>query len=115
MRKLVFVTVVALTLAASAYWSAGSAEEGIKVRLVLVDSQTGDKVSGIVRVRAGKEPAPMPLPGMFQRLLGLAKQQQELGWYVVPVGGVETTLPRAELSIEALSGLETALTRQPLD
>src|SRR5262249_40480373 len=37
------------------------------------------------------------------------------GWYVVPAHGVQTTLPRRRLRVEALSGPETARATQEID
>jgi hypothetical protein len=36
-------------------------------------------------------------------------------WYVVPANGADTTLPRAKLHVQALSGLETGLAVRDLD
>ncbi len=92
--------------------------EDVRLRLRLIDAQTGQGRSGIIRVfRQGSE-QPLPLPGLFDRLLDrLHRPRSDFvgGWYVVPTAGAETTLPRASLRLEALSGLETAMTRQDFD
>jgi hypothetical protein len=89
-------------------------DKTIKVRLRLVDDKTGKGVAGIVRVFRQGEDKPLPLTGLFDRLRGLEKTEAA-GWYVVPADGAETTLPRAALRLEALSGLETTLARQDVD
>jgi hypothetical protein len=90
--------------------------ESVSVRLQLVDRAAGKNVSGIVRVTtAGKAPAALPLPGLLDRLLGLKVPEHAAGWYVVSADGAKTLLPREKLTIEALSGVETSLTRETFD
>src|SRR5262249_50155880 len=61
------------------------------------------------------EDKPIVLPGLYDRLRGLKPTALLAGWSVVPGAGGETTLPRAKLRIEAVSGLETALAVEELD
>lgn len=89
-------------------------DDAVKVRLRLVDDRTGKDVAGIVRLRREGDDTALSLPGLFNRLRGLGDAEKS-GWYVVPPGGRETALPRAALRLEALAGLETALTRQEVD
>jgi len=86
-----------------------------KTRLQLVDSITGKPRAGIIRVVASDIDKPLALPGLFDRLRGLDQSAAVSGWYVVPLGGAETVLPRKRLRLEALSGLETALARRDID
>jgi hypothetical protein len=84
-------------------------DDSVKLRVRLVDAQTGKPVAGIIRVfRAGEE-KPLALPGLYDRLRGLKTTATLAGWYVVPAAGGQTTLPRGKVRIEAVSGLETRL------
>src|SRR5262249_19023868 len=83
--------------------------DGIKVRLRLVDADTGNPIPGIVRVFQADDKKPLVLPGLYDRLKGLKPTATLAGWSVVPAAGGETTLPRAKLRVEALSGLDTTL------
>ncbi|HEY8506370.1 MAG TPA: CehA/McbA family metallohydrolase, partial [Gemmataceae bacterium] len=85
------------------------------VRLLLVDSETKKPIGGMVRVYAEGSDEPLGLPNLLDRLRGLGKSEVRVGWQVVPVAGVETTLPPARLRLEAVAGLETALARRDLD
>jgi hypothetical protein len=58
---------------------------------------------------------PLALAGPLDRLRGLPKNKDVHGWYVVPAAGVMVDLPRGKLTVEALSGLETALARREID
>jgi hypothetical protein len=92
----------------------GKEDEGVKVRLRLVDDSTGKDMAGIVRLFAKESDVPLSVPNLFNRLRGL-EEGEKARWYVVPSGGKETTLPRAALRLEAVSGLDTALLRQDVD
>lgn len=110
---LALVSVVALGLCAVL---AGQPSDGpVPVRLRLVQAATGKGIGGIVRVALQGEDEPIPLPGLFDRLRGLKTTKEARGWYVVPAKGIPTTLPRARLRIEAVSGLETSRIRQDLE
>ena len=90
-------------------------DDAVKLRVRLVDAETGKTVPGIVRVfRAGEE-KPVPLPGLYDRLRGLKATATLAGWAVVPASGAETTLPRGKVRVEAVSGLETALSVAEFD
>jgi hypothetical protein len=89
--------------------------DGVKMRLRLVDADSGKAVPGIVRVFRVGDAKPLALPGLYDRLRGLQPTATLAGWSVVPAAGGETTLPRARLRIEAVSGLETALAAEELD
>lgn len=102
-------------LGLSAYLSARPAEETVQVRLHLHDAQSGKSMAGIVRFFRLGENKPLAVSGLFDRLRGLERSEARAGWYVVPASGADLVLPRAQLRLEALSGLETALSRQDLD
>src|SRR5262249_14036243 len=105
----------ALLLGLAAYRGGQPAPQTVKVRLKLVDAATGKGVGGTVRLFPEGKDEPLPLPGLFDRLRGLKPGREDRGWSVVPARGAQTTLPRARLRLEALSGLESALARQEID
>lgn len=114
MRSIVLAACCFAILALGAFLSMGSQSEPIKLRIRLVDADTGKSVTGIVRA-LGSDGKPEKLPGLFNRLLGLKLPADVGGWYVVPTGGAETTLPREKLRLEALSGLETERVVKDID
>jgi hypothetical protein len=87
--------------------------ETIKVRLRLRDDRSSKGAAGMVRLFRQGEDKPLALTGLPDRLRGLGRTGG--GWYVVGAQGAETTLPRAALRLEAVSGLETVLARQEID
>ncbi len=115
MRTILLATTCIAVLGLSAYLSARPNEDNVKVRLRLLDAQTGKGMGGMVRIVRKGEVKPLVLAGLCDRLRGLERSQTRAGWYVVPASGAEITLPRAPLHLEAVSGLETALTRQEID
>src|SRR5262249_41219034 len=114
MRSVLLAPICVVALGLCAYLSS-KPDEPAKIRLRLVDAATGKDVGGMVRVFPVGKDEPLRLPGLFDRLRGLTRSQDARGWYVVPARGAETTLPRARLRIEAVSGLESALARQEID
>ena len=70
-------------------------EATLKVRVRLVDAETGKSIPGIVRVFRIGEDKPLALSGLYDRLRGLKPTATLAGWAVVPAAGSETTLPRA--------------------
>jgi hypothetical protein len=118
MRKLLVLAFTAGAVGLCLYLQALSspkADDAVKVRVRLVDAETGKDMPGIVRVFRSGEDKPLPLPGLYDRLKGLKPTATLAGWAVLPVGGGETTLPRAKLRLEAVSGLETALAAEEID
>src|SRR5262249_28271317 len=115
MRSTLLACACALVLGLCAYLAGKPSDETVKVRLKLVDAATGKDVGGIVRVFPQGKDEHLRLPGLFDRLRGLKPSKGAGGWYVVPAKGALTTLPRARLRIEALSGLETARASQEVD
>src|SRR5262249_40365280 len=87
----------------------------VKFRLQLVNADSGAKLGGMVRVTPADAKKSVELPGLLDRLRGLKKTDTLTGWYVVSADGAETTLPRGRYRVEALSGLETALTTQEIN
>jgi hypothetical protein len=90
-------------------------QEDAKIRVQLVDAETGKAMPGIIRVFRAGEGKPLALPGLYDRLRGLKATDTLAGWHVVPAAGAETTLPRGKVRIEAVSGLETALAVEEID
>jgi hypothetical protein len=103
-----------LVVGISAFLGAQPQSERLKVRVRLLDAATGKSVAGIVRV-SSPDSKYVELPGLFDRMTGLTKDLPGVHWYVVPASGAETTLPRAKLHVEAVSGLETAGVEQQID
>ena len=114
MRKLVLGVVSGLTMGICVFVGTQPRSDTVKIRLRLIDTETGKDLAGIVRV-FGPDNKQIELPGLFDRMAGMTKDLPGVHWYVIPVGGGETTLPRGKLKVLALSGLETALTTQDLD
>jgi hypothetical protein len=85
------------------------------VRLCLRDAESGNPISGVVRIFHQDENKPLSLAGLLSRSTGLNVSGSGAGWYVVPVEGARLTLPRSKLRLEALSGLESSIARQELD
>src|SRR5437867_2131239 len=114
MCKVLLGLFCSLAFVASVFVAAQAGAQHVNLRLRLVDIATGKGAAGIVRID-GPDQKPIELVGLFDRLLGLKKETKGISWYVVPTDGASITLPRAKLEVQALSGLETALTSQKLD
>lgn len=115
MRTVLLAVTCFLMLGVSAYLGARPQKDDAKVRLRLIDGETGKNHAGLIRVFRKDDVKPLALPGLFDRLRGLPKSETVAGWHVVPTDGADITLPRAVLRLEAVSGLETTLTRQEID
>jgi hypothetical protein len=114
MRSLLLTLTSALILLGCAFLSAQDTGP-VKVKLRLVDAETGKDHAGLVRLFPADGDKALALPGLFDRLTGIDPKGTRGGWFIVPSGGAETTLPRTKLRLQALSGLETALVRQDVD
>jgi hypothetical protein len=115
MRSVFLAVTCILVLGMSALWSVRADRETVKVRLRLVDAETGKGLGGMVRGFPKDGDKPIPLPGLFDRLRGLQRSATVAGWHVVGAAGAETSLPRAPLRLEGVSGLETTLEQQTID
>lgn len=113
MRALLAVACVAL-VGVGAWLTAEPTGAAVKIKLELIEAKSGQPIAGIVRIHAKGAQKPLQLNELFDRLRGLS-QKTLTGWYVVPAGGAEVTLPRGKLTIEALSGLESALVTKEVD
>jgi hypothetical protein len=118
MRKAILLAFTCCVLGLCIYLQAEPArmeEDTAKLRIQLVDADSGKNISGIVRVfRVGDE-KPLALNGLYDRLRGLTRTSTLAGWHVVAANGGETALPRGKLRIEAVSGLETVRAVQDVD
>ncbi len=118
MRKMLGVAVSVGLLGLCVYLQADplkNEDDALKVRVKLVDADTGKAIPGIIRVFGVGEEKPLALPGLYDRLRGLKTTATLAGWSVVPAAGGATTLPRRKVRIEAVSGLETALAVEEVD
>jgi hypothetical protein len=115
MRCLLLAPTSVLVLSLCALLGGKSDEGPVSVRLRLLDDKTGKGVAGIVRIFPEGKDVALPLPGLLNRLRGLGKTELARGWHVIPAAGVEVSLPRGKLRLEAVSGLETNLARQDID
>jgi hypothetical protein len=118
MRKPLVVVICAGVLGLCVYLQAEppkKEEDRVKLRVRLVDAETGKNVPGMIRVFAAGADKPLALPGLYDRLRGLKTTATLAGWSVVPAAGGEMTLPRGKLRIEAVSGLETVLAVEEID
>jgi hypothetical protein len=110
------LTVVCLTVLGLCALLAGSPKNGdFKIRLRLVDAETGQDVGGMVRIKDGESGKFIKPHGLLDRMQGFQVPEDCQGWHVVPVGGGETALPRRRFQVEALHGLETTLVHRELD
>lgn len=115
MRGKLLAPVCVLVVGVCAFLARPTADDTVKIRFKLVDAESGKEFAGIVRVfEQGKE-EPVKLPELYNRLTGLKPTELMRGWYVLPSGGTEVTLPKGRYRIEAVAGLETALATRDLD
>lgn len=85
-----------------------------RVTLALVDADTRRPVAGLVRIADAAGQIVRP-PELLSRGLGLKAEQPIAAWSVAPPGPVVLTLPRAPLTLAAISGLETEQAERALD
>ncbi len=114
MRRIFFGLASFVVLALTVYLGAQPGDASIKLRIKLVDAETGEAIPGIVRVLDANGRM-LELPGLFARTAGLVKDLPGVHWYCVPAKGAETNLPRGKWRMEAVSGLETKLVSVELD
>jgi hypothetical protein len=111
MRSGFRVVICLAALIGSALLGAGAQSDKVSVRLRLLD---GDRaMAGLVRI--SRDGQLLELPELFDRLRGVKPEPGAAGWRVVPATPVDVVLPRGRLKLEAVSGLETVLTRRDLD
>ena len=123
-RRLFLVLIWGLGVMAAA--RCGLLQEDLRrVRLSLVDGETGRPVAGVIRCFVqGREEA-VPIHGLLERGQGVgsvALQQQGKrpprrpihDWYVLS-GPTQVTLPKKPLRLEAFAGLETEMATLEVD
>ena len=98
-----------------AFFAAKPESDPVRIHLRLVDAADGKDKAGIVRIYFNKETKAIALPGLLDRFQGLKISDDLWGWHVLPAAGAQLTLPHGKIRIEALAGLETALTAREFD
>lgn len=96
------------------YLGAQPQPDRVKVRIKLIDAESGKPTVGIIRVSREDEKY-VQLPNLFDRMAGMTKDLAGVHWYCIPPQGAETTLPSGKLTIHAVSGLESGLARHTVD
>ena len=92
-----------------------------RVRVTLVDADSGRSVPGVLRVLEPDSLRALPLQGLLPRGQGMEETKDPSGslypildWYALPAAA-EVPLPRKKIVLEAFSGLESELARVELD
>ncbi len=114
MRRILFALTSFVILAVTVYLGAQPGDGLAKLRIKLVDAETGEAITGMVRV-LGDDGRMLELPNLFARTAGLVKDLPGVHWYCIPLIGAETSVPRGKWRIEGVSGLETKLVAADLD
>jgi len=110
MRKVVLTSLALAVVGATLYLGAQPQNEQVKVRFKLLDASSGKPITGIVRVLDAKSKH-VELPGLYDRMTALTKDNAGVHWYIIPANGADTTLPRGKYRVEAVSGLEYGLAK----
>ena len=84
-----------------------------RLTLKLIDSVTKKPRAGLVRITASDGHV-LPLEGLLNRGIGLRQSHRANEWHVL-LESATVSVPRKRLTIEAVSGLETELTRKTID
>jgi hypothetical protein len=88
-------------------------ESTCRLTLKLIDSVTKKPRAGLVRI-ATSDGHVLPLEGLLNRGIGLRQGHGAKQWHVL-LESATLSVPRKQLTIEALAGLETELTRKTID
>lgn len=115
MRPLLLIAASAGLLGGAAFIGGTTRDAESKLRLRLLDAESGQPVGGMVRVEDVESGQFVKIAGLLDRLRGFKVADACLGWHVVPVDGAELLLPRRRLKLEAVHGLETGQVQQELD
>ena len=92
---------------------ANRAPETCHTTIRLVDAETGEVLAGVVQVRDA-EGRRIELPGLLSRGQGLNDELPIHDWSALPEA-TTVDLPRAKLTFDAFSGLETERVSQTID
>lgn len=88
-------------------------ESTCRLTLKLIDSATKKPRAGLVRITTGDGHV-LPLEGLLNRGIGLRQKHRAKEWHVL-LESATVSVPRKQLTIEAIAGLETELTRKTVD
>ncbi len=111
MRRTALLT--AVLMIAVLVVGANRAPETCRTTIRLVDAETGEALSGVIRVRDA-DGRRVELPGLLSRGQGLNDELPIHNWSALPEAAT-VELPRAKLTFEAFSGLETERQTQTID
>lgn len=109
MARFRFAVLSLLLMFTSALIAVRTNSDAVTVQIQLYDSATKSPATGMIRLSIDGKP--IALPKLVDRCRGMAKSETVRNWYAIPESGVEVALPPGDYSIEALSGLETELTK----
>jgi hypothetical protein len=79
----------------------------------LLNADTGQPIQGLIRLKH-TDGRNVPLAGLVNRGIGLRQSHPAKNWHAADADTV-ISVPRAALTIEAFSGLDTELTREVVD
>ena len=108
-------TILAVTDTETVSSARSSAEEEVplcRLKLSLVDADTGDFLPGLVKLT--DEDGVVEVRGLVNRGLGLDADRVNRQWYALPKPAV-ISVPSKPLTIEAISGMDSELSRRTLD
>ena len=91
----------------------GADTETCRLRLRLVDAETREALSGLVRI-AGPEGKALPLPGLVNRGIQLREGHPARDWHALLEAGT-VDVPRARLVLDAVAGPGSERTTLPLE
>lgn len=109
--------IVTTALIALTIWAAPRSNENCRLTVQFIDSETGESLPGLLRIKdaAGQFHLPPELLARDSGRLPPGRGNVPLTNWCVLLRETTITVPRAKLSIEALSGLETELAESSLD
>jgi hypothetical protein len=106
--------ILALSAVGYAAWLSPSPGTKVKtVSLTLVDRDSGDAISGVVRIRK-QDGTPVVPAGLISRGWGLDRNVPISDWHVV-TSKASIDLPQTKLVFEAIAGIETDRTSMEFD
>ncbi|HTI51113.1 MAG TPA: CehA/McbA family metallohydrolase [Planctomycetaceae bacterium] len=112
--RLILAALSVLALGAT-LWSQPADDRLCTVTLELFDKETNERQSGMIRI-VDSEDRPVTATELLSRGAGLEGDLPIHAWFVVPrSGAVRIALPRKQLAVTAISGLDFEQTRLPLD
>ncbi|MEW5977078.1 MAG: CehA/McbA family metallohydrolase [Acidobacteriota bacterium] len=112
-RRSVLFGVLLICLAAL-YHQTKTQAQLCRLTLTLVDAESKETIPGVVRCFAQSGGPAIPLAGSLSRGQGLKGNDAIQDWYVISQAE-EILLPRQQLRLEALAGLETELATALID